>query len=96
MAGMCVFMGLGNRRKGAGQDLPSGTSLSVVGPLCISPVPSWVLSAQLLRCVQTFRVPVSSAPVLQQDFSFLIFNKLTFFFFALAVHEYEFSLSFSL
>lgn len=91
---MCVFMGLGNRRKGAGQDLPSGTSLSALGPLCISPVPSWVLSAQLLRCVQTFRVPVNSAPVLQQDFSFLIFNKL--FLFALAVHEYEFSLSFSL
>lgn len=96
---MCGFMGLGNRRKGAGQDLPSGTSLSALGPLCISPVPSWVLSAQLLRGVsKLLRVPVSSAACSSAGlagFSFLIFNKL-FFFFALAVHEYEFSLSFSL
>lgn len=83
ISGMCLFMGLGNRRKGAGQDLPSCTSLSAVGPLCIPLCPPGSCQLSSLGVSKLLRVPVSSAACSSAglaDFSFLIFNKLIIFF----------------
>lgn len=82
ISGMCLFMGLGNWRKGAGQDVPSCTSLSAVGhcvfPLC--PPGSCQLSSS--GGSKLLEYQSAQQPVLQQDWlAFLSWFLISYFFF---------------